>query len=495
MAITIPIITEFAGAGIDKAIAQFKQLETTGEKAQFALKKAAVPAAAALAGLATVGLDFAKAAAEDAAGAATLARQLHNTTLATDSQIKGNEKWITSVSMSAAVADDELRPALQRLATGTGSLELSQKLLKTALDVSAATGKPLVDVADALSKGYAGNMKGLKALSPELAAMIKDHASFTDVTKRLDDNYKGMAKTVADSAQGSFKKLGISLQETKESIGAALLPVVQALADKFATVGQWAQDNSGLFLTFGIIIGGIALAIVTVNTALKVYEAYTKIAAAATWLWNAALDANPLFLIVGVFVAVGVALIILQKKFDIFGKVFQVVGDLAGGAWDGIKAGLSAIGDLAETIWGGMKRGFGGVYDAIKGYINLIVGIYKGLFNGIADIWNNTVGKLSFSIPGWVPIIGGKGFDVPNIPKLAAGGIVTSPTLALIGESGPEAVVPLGNGGGMGNSITINVNAGLVSTPDQIGQDIITAIQKAQRRSGQVFANAKGVAA
>jgi len=142
-----------------------------------------------------------------------------------------------------------------------------------------------------------------------------------------------------------------------------------------------------------------------------------------------------------------------------------------------------------------MKRGFGGVYDAIKGYINLIVGIYKGLFNGIADIWNNTVGKLSFSIPGWVPIIGGKGFDVPNIPKLAAGGIVTSPTLALIGESGPEAVVPLGNGGGMGNSITINVNAGLVSTPDQIGQDIITAIQKAQRRSGQVFANAKGVAA
>lgn len=479
MAITIPILTEFSSKGIDKAITEFKSLETSGEKAQFAIKKAAVPAAAALAGLAAVGVDFAKAAAEDAAGAATLAQQLRNTTLATDNQIKGNEKWISSVSMSAAVADDELRPALQKLATGTGSLELSQKLLKTALDVSAATGKPLVDVADALSKGYAGNMKGLKALSPELAAMIKDHASFTDVTARLDQNYKGMALTLANSAQGGFKKMGIALQETKESIGAALLPVVEKLATVFAVVGQWAQDHAGVFVTFAAIIGSIALAILAVNTAMKIYEAYTAAVTAATWLWNAALAANPLFLIVAAFVAVGVALFVLQKKFDIFGKVFSVIGDLAGGAWDGIKAGLSAIGDLADTIWGGMKRGFGGVYDAIKTYVNLVVGIYKGLFNGIADIWNNTVGKLSFKIPGWVPGIGGAGFDVPNIPKLAAGGIVTSPTFALIGEAGPEAVVPLGKGGGMGNSITINVNGG---DPNAV----VSALRTYMRQNGSV---------
>jgi hypothetical protein len=119
------------------------------------------------------------------------------------------------------------------------------------------------------------------------------------------------------------------------------------------------------------------------------------------------------------------------------------------------------------------------VYDAIKTYVNLVVGIYKGLFNGIADIWNNTVGKLSFKIPSWVPGIGGAGFDVPNIPKLAAGGIVTSPTLALIGESGPEAVVPLGKGGGMGNSITINVNGG---DPNAV----VSALRSYMRTNGSV---------
>jgi hypothetical protein len=456
MAITIPIITEFAGAGIDKAIKQFKQLETNGEKASFAIKKAAVPAAAALAGLATVGLDFAKAAAEDAQSAALLARQLKNSTLATDKQIAANEKFITSVSMSAAVADDELRPALQKLATGTGSLELSQKLLGTALNVAAATGRPVVDVAEALSKGYAGNMKALKSLSPELAAMIKDHASFDEVTTRLDSNYKGMAETVANSAGGSFKKLGIALSETKESIGAALLPVVQLMADKFVVIGQLAQENSGLFVTLGIVIGGIALAVVAVNTAMKIYTAYTKLAAAATFLWNAALAANPVVL-VGIAIAALVAgLVIAYNKFDSFRN-------------------------LVDTLFDGMKTGFKVVVDVIRGYINTLVGFYKGLFNGIADIWNNTVGKLSFKIPGWVPGIGGKGFEVPQIPKLAEGGIVTGPTIAMIGERGPEAVIPLSgrNAPAMGNNITINVSGG---DPNAV----VAALRTYMRQNGSV---------
>jgi len=456
MAITIPIITEFAGAGIDKAVKQFKQLETAGEKASFAIKKAAVPAAAALAGLATVGLDFAKAAAEDAQSAELLARQLKNSTLATDKQIAANEKFITSVSMSAAVADDELRPALQRLATGTGSLELSQKLLGTALNVSAATGKPLVDVADALSKGYAGNMKALKSLSPELAAMIKDHASFDEVTTRLDSNYKGMAETVANSAGGSFKKLGIALDETKESIGAALLPVVEVLAEKFAAIGLLAQENSGLFVTLGLVIGGVALAVVAVNTALKVYAAYTKLVAAATWLWNAALAANPLVILGIAIAAVVAALVIAYMKFEPFRN-------------------------LVDTLFDGMKTGFKIVVDVIRGYIETLVGFYKGLFNGIADIWNNTVGKLSFKIPGWVPVIGGKGFEVPNIPKLAEGGIVTGPTIAMIGERGPEAVIPLSgrNAPAMGNNITINVNGG---DPNAV----VSALRSYMRTNGSV---------
>jgi hypothetical protein len=76
-----------------------------------------------------------------------------------------------------------------------------------------------------------------------------------------------------------------------------------------------------------------------------------------------------------------------------------------------------------------------------------------------------------------------------SIPFMANGGVVTSPTLAVIGESGPEAVVPLDRYNGSGG-INITVNAGLLSSPDQVGQQIIEAIQKAQRRSGTVFAPA-----
>jgi hypothetical protein len=100
------------------------------------------------------------------------------------------------------------------------------------------------------------------------------------------------------------------------------------------------------------------------------------------------------------------------------------------------------------------------------------------IFNGIADLWNNTIGKLSFKVPSWVPGIGGKGFEVPNIPKLADGGIVTGPTLALIGEAGPEAVVPLDRAGGMGG-VTINVNGG-----DPVA--VVDALRRYMNRYGNI---------
>jgi hypothetical protein len=87
-----------------------------------------------------------------------------------------------------------------------------------------------------------------------------------------------------------------------------------------------------------------------------------------------------------------------------------------------------------------------------------MLNIVKAVFNGIASAWNNSVGKIKFTVPSWVPGVGGKGFDMPNIPMLADGGIVTGPTLALIGEAGPEAVVPLDRMGSMsGGDVNIYV--------------------------------------
>ena len=142
--------------------------------------------------------------------------------------------------------------------------------------------------------------------------------------------------------------------------------------------------------------------------------------------------------------------------------------------------------EIVDAVFGGIKWW---VTNVVIPQFNLMLTVFKTIFNGIASVWNNTIGKFSFTVPSWVPGIGGKGFSMPDIPMLANGGIVTGPTLAMIGEAGPEAVVPLNKMGSMGG-VTINIEAGLVSTPDQVAQQIIEAIQRAQRRSGPAFAAA-----
>jgi hypothetical protein len=463
MAINIPIITEYVGSGVDKAIKEFKQLETVGKKAQFAIKKAAVPAAAALAGLGAVAFDAVKGAMEDAAAQEQLARNIRGVTNASDKAIKKNEDFISSLSMATATADDELRPALAKLVVGTENLEEAQQGLKLAQDIAAGTGKDLATVSEALSKAYAGNDKGLKALDPRMKTLLKDGLDVEGAMSVLADTFGGDAAAAADTAEGRFKRLSIGLAETKESIGAALLPAIQAILPYIERFGTWAQENTTTFLIVGGAIAGIATAILAVNLAMKAWTAATTVFTAVQAAFNAVMALNPIFLMVALFVAVGAALVVLQMKFNIFGKVFE------------------GVGKIASTVFDGMKAGFASVVTIVSKYVNTLAGIYKGLFNGIASVWNSTVGKLSFKIPGWVPGLGGKGFDVPDIPMLAAGGIVSSPTLALIGEAGPEMVVPLSgsNRPNMGNNITINVHGG---DPNAV----VAALRTYMRQNGSI---------
>jgi hypothetical protein len=119
---------------------------------------------------------------------------------------------------------------------------------------------------------------------------------------------------------------------------------------------------------------------------------------------------------------------------------------------------------------------------------------------GVRNFWNSTLGGKGFTLPGWA---GGASF---TIPRLAKGGVAVGPTLALIGEAGPEAVVPLDRLGTMGGSqgggdIYLTVNAGLGTNPDELSRVIVESIKRYERRNGQVFqgpiatvsANAQGV--
>lgn len=456
MAITIPIVTEFMGGGIEKAKKEFAQLEGVGAKANYAIKKAAVPAAAALAGVGAALFDATKGAMEDAAAQELLAKTIRNNTKATDAQIAANEDWISTQGKLLGVTDDELRPVLAKLTTQTKSVAEAQKGAALAMDIAAATGKPLSSVADALAKAYGGNTKALAKLSPELRDMIKDGMSAEEAMAKLGQTFGGAAATQANTAQGQFKRLSLSLSETKESIGAALLPIVEKVLPYLAKLGDWASNNTKTFLIIAGAISGIAAAVLLVNGAIAAWTAITTAATAVQAAFNAVLALNPITLIVIALAALVAGLVVAYKKFETFRNI-------------------------VDGVFRFIKGAVEGSISLIRGYFEGLLGFYKGIFNGIATLWNNTFGKLSFKVPSWVPGIGGKGFDVPNIPMLAQGGIVNSPTLALIGEKGPEAVVPLDryNKNGGGNNVTIHVNGG---DPQQV----VNALRRYMQINGSV---------
>jgi len=571
--IVIPIITDFNASGINKATKSFKQLETNGQRAAFAVRKAAVPAGIALVALAAGAIDAANAAMQDQAAQDQLTRSLDKTTKASDVAIKSVETWITTLSLLVSVSDDELRPALATLARGTGDLAKAQDGLKIALDISAATGKPLATVSNLLSKAYAGNATALGKLDPHVKAMIKNGASADEVIAAMAGRFKGDAAASADTMAGRMKGLGIAVDETKEAIGAALMPIVEAILPVLQRFGKWAQEHSTVFVVLAGIVGGLALAIMGANVAMTI------------------LALNPVALtimaIVGAIALLTAGFILAYKKSETFrnivdgvfaavkGYVEIVVNYLKGplmAAWDIVSGAIDAISALIRgdfgAAWDGLKTMIGGVVDFIKTTLLalplLILGyaidIGKSIVNGIASgvtglggfIWDKIGGIGEFlldkikgvagsfkdigsAIGDWIVdaakgAVSGLGDilksavlapiryiaskikdnwpDIPGLPGPpgfldtlsrvgmgATGGIVTRPTLAVIGEAGPEAVIPLNRTpgssplGGMGG-MTINVQAGLVSTPDQIGQQIIEAIQNAQRRSGPVFAAA-----
>ncbi len=457
MAVFIPIISEFDSKGIDKAVREFKSLETNGQKAQFAIKKAAVPAALALAGVGAALFDAAKGAMEDEAAQSSLARTIGKSTTATDAQIKANEDWITTQGKLLGVTDDELRPSIARLVTQTHDLGKAQKLAALAMDISAATGKPLATVTEALAKAAGGSTGALAKLSPELKQMAKDGASADEMMAKLTGTFGGAATTAAGTAQGQFKRLSVSLAETKETIGAALLPVIAKILPFLTAMGNWASEHTSTFLAIAGAIAAIAAAVVIANTAMKIYQAYTIAATAAQAAFNAVMALNPITLIVIAIVALIAGLVLAYKKFDAFREIIDTIGRV-------------------------IKTGFLVYFGIIKTEVEVLWAVFKTLFNGIADLWNNTLGKLSITIPD-IPGLPGRGktFGIPNIPKLADGGIVTRPTLAMIGEgNGPEAVIPLSKLGNLGgNNVTIHVNGG---DP----QAVVDALRRYMQLNGSV---------
>ncbi len=213
------------------------QVESFGDKATKMGKVAAAAFAAAAAAAAAyagkLAIEGVKAAIEDEAAQQRLANALKNVTNVTDEQIKVLEEQILKTSLATGVADDKLRPALQRLATATGDVTKSQDLLKLALDISAATGKDVETVSNALAKAYEGNAGALTRLGVGISATEAKALGFEGTVKQLAETFGGSAAVQANTLEGQIARLKVAFDEAKESVGAALLPTLQDLLNFF----------------------------------------------------------------------------------------------------------------------------------------------------------------------------------------------------------------------------------------------------------------------
>jgi hypothetical protein len=177
---------------------------------------------------------------------------------------------------------------------------------------------------------------------------------------------------------------------------------------------------------------------------------------------------------------------------DGIGAALGLVKDVVGAAVGWIKetfiAGFTVVSATVRTV-------FSGITSTIRSMVQGVINFFIGAINRLIGVINTAIRAYN-RIP-LAPDIS----TISPIPQvqLAKGGIVTGPTIALVGEAGPEAVVPLSgpympdflrDQGGGDTYIQIQVQAGLVSSPDQVGQQIIEAIRRAERRSGKVFAAA-----
>lgn len=485
--------------------------------------------------------DMGKAAMEDAQSQALLAKALENSAGATKGQVAATEDWITAQGKALGVADDKLRPALANLVRATGDVGKAQKLAALAMDISAGTGKDLSTVSIALAKAQNGQTSSLGRLGLNMKDANGKAVDFEEAQRRLAKQFGGAAATNAETFAGKMSRLKLMFDETKESIGAKLLPVAERFATWFVSTAvpaiskfsaeanaklrpifEWIKTNVPPILSelSGAFQRNFASIKSTVESVLSIVESlwatfgetilsYVR----STWQNIQLVIGGALKIVSGIFKTFSSLL-----KGDWRG-VWEGIKQILSGAWSAIKGivmqglnlvktvfrlGWDGIKALVGAAWEGIKtlasKGVGKLVDVVKGIGSKVASVAVGLFDGLKNAFKSAVNwiidkwnGLEFGVPGLPKI------QTPDIPRLAKGGIVKARpggTLALIGEAGhDEAVVPLTGpnapkamvqaaGTMQQPAIVINISGAL--DPDATARRVQQMLLRLKRNNGNV---------
>jgi hypothetical protein len=335
---------------------------------------------------------------------------------------------------------------LGRLVRSTGDITKAQDLLSTALDISTATGKPLEAVANALGKAYDGNTTSLGKLGIGLSAAELKTMNFTQVQSKLTDLFGGAAARNADTYAGRIARMQIAFDEAKETIGFALLPILEKVIN-FINQNALPVINafSGAFSLNGNGLGGIItnLGNTIVNVFTPIINGLIK---AFNYVKDALTDNLEVFKTFGSYVATYLA---------------PVIGTVLGGA-------LQVAGKIA-----------GGVIDVIAGVVKILNGLIAGAVAGI----NALIGAYN-AIP-FLPNVSKISTPNVSVPSIKTPTVTTS-TPSVPSISAPSSGGAVSSGGGGGGVATAAktaafASAGLAAIPSNFNVARFRAGEEADR--------------
>lgn len=388
--------------------------------------------------------------------------------------------------------DDQVVRGLQAFAEQTQSAEEAQKLLNAAMDLSRLKGISLEEAVSKVQAIYKGSSRTLAEFG------VAGVSGMAAVNAALGDNL-GYAATWATTTQGQYATTAAALDDAFQTAGAAINTVldtviIPAISEIIPVIGQlWSEWQPKLAAAADGIAVWVGKIVELWNKLQPTFQAFldfvgpllANIQVAIETVFGAitgTLDAV-IALLNGDFTGAWTALTgVVQGVVE--GMVTAVGNFLAflGAVVDGV---ATVAGKIGDAIFGGIKAGFDALW-----------GVVRGAVNNIIDALNR-INSFSWEREGFeinTPLGNAfVGFDAgnfqlwPDIPKLAKGGIVNRPTLAMIGEAGPEAVVPLGRGGGMGSTYNINVHVAPGGDMVEAGRQMVQAIRAYERRSGAVW--------
>jgi TP901 family phage tail tape measure protein len=297
----------------------------------------------------------------------------------------------------------------------------------------------------------------------------KQMAAFSEQVKLLKAEFMDLAMDFGPIVIDSFLK--------------PLMEILKGIAERFASLSDEQRQQIVMFAAIAAAIGPLLIIIAKLIVAIK------TIGSALMFL-----TMNPIGLTILAIAGLIAIAIALWKNWDMIKEnIVNIFEELKLGVVTRFEELRDKFIEIMTSLPGPVKF----AANLIITYWNAVLVGIERVVNGIANAINRIP---AFTVPKFVPGIGGQSFSpprmsgiaLPRIPMLAEGGIVAKPTLAMIGEAGPEAVIPLSgpNANRMGTTYNITVNAGMGSDGSSIGKQVVDAIKRYERISGPVFAKA-----